>query len=181
MDDHFDRFIEGDLASSGRGDAETAQERYHLVVQALRSAFGDRLKTAVLFGSQARGEARSGSDHDVYVVIEALPQEPLARQRTVRGILLPILDRLPGSISFVARTPEEMAANLTPLLLDVCVDGVCLHGAAYFEPYRQRALAALRQSGLRRRRLGGTLMWVFDRMPAYDWELSWEGYFERAR
>jgi predicted nucleotidyltransferase len=96
--------------------AETAQERYHLVVQALEKTFAGRLKTVVLFGSQARGQARPGSDHDLYVVIEGLPREPLARQRTVRGILLPILDRLPGAISFVAKTPEEMAANQGSIL-----------------------------------------------------------------
>jgi len=87
--------------------AETAQEHYRLVVHALESTFAGRLKTLVLFGSQARGEARPGSDHDLYVVIEGLPREPLARQRTVREILLPILDRLPGGIRFVAKTPQE--------------------------------------------------------------------------
>jgi hypothetical protein len=92
--------------------------------------------------------------------------------------LLPILDRLPGSITFLAKTPEEVAANLTPLLLDVCVDGICLFGAVYFEPYRQRALAALEQSKLRRRHVGGTLMWLFDQLPETECERSWEGYFE---
>jgi hypothetical protein len=155
-------------------------ERYRLVVQVLEEAFAGRLRAVVLFGSQARGEAQPDSDHDLCLVIEGLPADPLARQRAVREILLPILDRLPGPITFLAKTPEEVAANLTPLLLDVCVDGICLYGAAYFEPYRQKALAALGQSKLRRRRVGGALMWLFDQMPVTDWELSWEGYFEYA-
>jgi hypothetical protein len=92
---------------------------------------------------------------------------------------LSILDRLPDPVGFVAKTPDEVTANLTPLLLDVCVEGVCLYGAAYFEPYRRKALAALRRSGLRRRRIEG-LMWLFPRMPASDWELSWEGYCEEC-
>jgi len=155
-------------------------ERYRLVIKALEDTFADRLQTVVLFGSQARGEAKPESDHDLCVVIAGLPAEPVARQRTVRTVLLPILDRLPGPISFVAKTPQEVAANLTPLMLDVCVDGICLYGASYFEPYRQKAIAALRQSNLRRERLGGTLMWVFPQLPAVtNWELSWEGYFER--
>ena len=171
---------EDDFDATRALTAETAPERHRLVVQALVDVFAGRLKTVVLFGSQARGDARPGSDHDLFVVIEGLPVDPLARQRAVRGVLLPILDRLPGPISFVAKTPEEVAANLTPLLLDVCVDGICLYGAAYFEPYRERALAALRQSKLRRQRVGGALMWLFAQMPAADWELSWEGYLEYA-
>jgi len=165
----------GSMASA----AEMAEKRYNLVVQTLVEAFADQLKAVVLFGSQARGEAGPGSDHDLLVVNENLHANPLARQRTVRGILLPILDRLPGSISFVAKTPQEVAANLTPLMLDVCVDGICLYGATYFEPYRQKAVTALGQSKLRRQQMGGTLMWVFPQMPTRDWELSWEGYLER--
>ena len=93
-------------------------------------------------------------------------------------VLLPILDRLPGAITFVAKTPEEVSANLISLLLDVCVDGIWVYGAGYFEPYRRRALAALAQSGLRRQWTAGALMWRFSRLPARDWELSWEGYRE---
>lgn len=178
MTDHLNSPIENKPATAP--DLETARERYHLVLQALQDRFAGRLKTVVLFGSQARGEARPDSDHDLYVVIEGLPREPLARRRAVQGVLLPVLARLPGSISLAAKTPEEMAANLTPMLLDVCVDGLCLYGPAYFEPYRQKALAALRQSNLLCRLMGGALMWVFDQLPPAAWELSWEGYFEHG-
>lgn len=152
---------------------------YRSLVQSLLNKYDRRIKTVVLFGSQARSEARKSSDHDLFVVIEGLPREPLARQRDVREILLDILEDLPGSISFVAKTPEEVNANLTPLLLDVCVDGVCLYGESFFAEYQRKARAALKQSGLQRRRLGGTWMWVFPHLPTHEWELNWEGYYER--
>jgi predicted nucleotidyltransferase len=152
------------------------KERYQPIIKVLKQSFTTRLKTVVLFGSQARGETRPDSDHDLLVVVETLPLEPLARQRLVNQLLLPILDDLPGAINFVAKTPEEVAVNLTPLLLDVCVDGICLYGEAYFQPYRQKALAALQRAGLRRQKLAGTLMWLLPQMPNLDWELSWEGY-----
>ena len=152
---------------------------YRPLIQSLLSKYGGRLKTIVLFGSQARHEAGKGSDHDIFVVIEGLPREPLARQRDVRGTLLDILENLPGSISFAAKTPEEVKMNLSPLMLDICVDGICLYGESFFDEYRRKALAALQQSGLQRRRLGGTWMWVFPHLPTCEWELSWEGYFER--
>jgi uncharacterized protein len=153
-------------------------ERYERILTALQDAFGDRLKTVVLFGSQARQDAHAGSDHDLFVVIEDLPRDPLARNRLVRNTLLPILDRLPGAIGFVAKTPSEVEANLTPLLLDVCTEGVCLYGADYFDPYRQKAMAALHHSGLRRRKAGGVRMWVFPKAPSGEWELEWGGYRE---
>jgi predicted nucleotidyltransferase len=154
----------------------TIEPLYRPIVQALQDAFGERLITVVLFGSQARGGARSESDHDLFVVIDGLSREPLARVRAVRATLLPIVDDLPGPVGFVAKTPAEVSANLTPLLLDVCAEGICLYGADYFEPHRQKALAAVRGSGLRRRKVGGALMWLFPRLPVTNWELSWEGY-----
>lgn len=159
-----------------RGDQ--LEQRYRPIIQSLKNGFKERLKTVVLFGSQARGEARPESDHDLFIVVEDLPIEPVARQRSVRALLLPVLDNLPGTINFVAKKPNEVAANLTPLLLDVCVDGICLYGLAYFQPYRQKAMAALRQAKLKRHRLEGAYMWLFPHLPAGDWELSWEGYRE---
>lgn len=152
------------------------REQYQPIIQALKQRFADQLKTVVLFGSQARGDAQSGSDYDLLVVIEALPTEPLARQRAVRNILLPILDDLPGAVNFVAKTPEEVAANLTPLMLDICVDGVCLYGENYFQYYQKKALAALQQANLHRYKLGHTQMWLLPQLPKGDWELTWEGY-----
>lgn len=156
------------------------RETYGSLIQALTDKYGSRLKTVVLFGSQARGEARPDSDHDIFVVIEDLPVDPVKRQREVRSVLLSILDKLPGSISFVSKTPEEVNHSLTGVLLDICVDGICLYGDSFFETYRQKALTALRQAGWQRRRLAGTWMWVFPRLCAGNWELSWEGYRERT-
>jgi len=92
---------------------------YRPLVQSLLGKYGDRLKTMVLFGSQAHHEAKLNSDHDVFVVVESLPSDPVVRQREVRSVLLSILNDLPGAISFTAKTPEEVKARLTPLLLDI--------------------------------------------------------------
>jgi uncharacterized protein len=161
-------------------EVQNLSQAYQLVIHAIIDKFQDRLLTIVLFGSQARGDERPESDHDLLVVIEGLPTDPLARRRMVYTVLLPILTQLPGTINFVAKTPSEIAANLSPLLLDVCVDGICLYGSDYFEPYRRRALAALQQSKLQRQRIGDALLWLFPQMPVTHWKLSWEGYLEYA-
>ncbi len=135
--------------------ATNRSDLYRSLIRTLLDKYGDRLKTVVLFGSQARREARPNSDHDIFIVVEGLPSEPLARQRDVRGILLSILDDLPGSISFVAKTPAEVKTNLTSLMLDIFVDGICLYGDSFFDEHQQKAFAALQQAGLRRRRVRG--------------------------
>jgi len=153
---------------------------YTILLQALTAAFGSRLKTIVLFGSRARGEAVPGSDHDIFMVAEDLPADPLARTKQVRGTLLSCLADLPSAMNLHAKTPLEFEADLTPLYLDICVDGICLYGEGYFEPLRGMGLAALSSSGMKRTRVGGSLFWMLDGGGPRNWELTWEGYRERA-
>jgi len=168
----------GILRDVPKADPKTLR-RYRAVLDALKDAFKENLETVVLFGSQARGNARPESDHDLLVVAKDLPKNPLARQKAARLPLLPVLDELPGPIGITAKTPREFETNLSPLLLDACVDGICLHGPAYFEPFRKKALVALEASGMERVRLGRTRMWVFPELPRHGWELSWDGYREQ--
>lgn len=42
----------------------------------LSEAFGDRLRGVLLYGSEARGEAREDSDVDVLVLLDGEPREP---------------------------------------------------------------------------------------------------------
>lgn len=153
---------------------------YGCLVNALAARFGERLKLVALFGSRSRGEAQPGSDHDVFVVIEGLPHDPLARQRQVMASLLSVLVDLPERLSVIAKTPQELEKDLTPLLVEVCVDGIALYGQTYFEALRARMLQVLGDSGLQRRFIAGTWMWLFPNLPRQNWELTWEGYRERV-
>jgi hypothetical protein len=152
---------------------------YDLLLPALIRCFGPLLKTVVLFGSRARGDATPDSDYDIFVVAEGLPENPVSRSRQLRGALIPCLADLPGTVNLHGKTPREFEADLTPLFLEVCVDGICLYGKDYFEPLRKKALAALAASGMRRRRAGRQLFWMFPDARARNWELTWEGYRER--
>lgn len=147
---------------------------YQPLLDRLTNTFGSRLKTMVLFGSQARSEIVLNRDHDVFVVVDDLPQNPLRRMKEIRQTIFDI----PFRVNFIARTPQEVEANLSPLMLDICVDGICLFGEAYFENYRQRGLRALKQSRLKRMRVGKEWYWQFAEMPRKDWELTWDGFYE---
>jgi len=147
---------------------------YNETIQHLETAFGNRLKTAVLFGSRARGKTARHKDHDIFLVIEDLPTDPLKRQQEIRQVIW----ELPIRINTIAKTPGEVNSNLTPLLLEICVDGICLYGSDYFEPYRKRAMSALNQSGLKRIRVGQEWRWQFEKIPTKEWEMTWEGFRE---
>ena len=136
------------------------QKVYSDLVDTLLKQFGPRLKTIILFGSQSRGEARPGSDHDIFVVIDNLPIDPLARRRQVMTCLLPVLPTLPEHLSIIAKTPQEVSGDLTPLLIDIGVDGISLYGRAYFRDLQTRVRESLRHDQLQRRRLAGTWMWM---------------------
>ena len=147
---------------------------YNEMIQQLEITFGNRLKTVILFGSRARGKTAEHKDHDIFLVINDLPSDPLKRQREIRNAIWEISIR----INTVAKTPEEVNANLTPLLLEICVDGICLYGSNYFEPYHRKALNALKQSGLKKRRVGQEWRWQFEKIPDREWEMTWEGFRE---
>ena len=56
-------------------------DRAHEYANLLRAKLGPRLKQVVLFGSQARGDAREGSDYDFLVVVDE-------RTRNIREMVL---------------------------------------------------------------------------------------------
>ena len=147
---------------------------YQPVIESLLSAFGERLKTVVLFGSQARSEYVLERDHDIFTVIDDLPRNPLRRLKEIRKTIFDI----PRQINFIAKTPREVEVNLTPLMLEICVDGICLYGENYFENYRQRGLETLKQSNLKRKRIGREWYWQFEKAPQNHWELTWDGFHE---
>ncbi len=156
----------------------TRVTEYQPVLDVLAQHLGARLRAVVLFGSRARGTATPSSDHDLLVVADEWPASLLDRQRMIREWLAPVVLNAPGAIAFVAKTPREVSDNLSPLLIDVCADGLCLFGADYFEPLRARALAAVKQAGLERRTVGDTLMWVFPQPRLGDWTLDWDGFHD---
>jgi len=150
------------------------EKAYTELASRLKKAYGSGLKSVVLFGSHARGEARLESDRDILLIIEGVERNPLKRMRSIRSLVLD----MPLPFNFVTKTPAELAENLTPLLLDICVDGKVIHDDGFFETHRKKGREALKQAKMRRRRVGRELSWQFERLPGKEWELTWDGYRE---
>lgn len=59
-------------------------EIYKLLINNLLKVFRSNLRAIVLFGSRARGDSRENSDHDIFLIINNLPDEKLVRLKKVR-------------------------------------------------------------------------------------------------
>ncbi len=143
------------------------------IASSLNEGLGDDLVAVVLFGSRARGEAREGSDWDVLVVASNLPERTLERAVYLKR-MLPGPFR--GEVGLLAKTPEEFAAGLPEIYLDIAVDGVILFDADGYMAKRLRFLrAVILDRGLRREKDGRNLIWRWRNIPGADLPLEWEG------
>lgn len=154
------------------GDAQTTA-LLNEVVQALKQGLGADLIAVVLFGSRARGEAHPDSDWDLLVIAENLPDSPWRRQQKILTLLPPQWQHQVNILTF---TPGEWFARVTPLALDIALDGIVLYDGSQ-ESLRAR-LAALRKQlsdlGLERHTVENSWVWLWRDQPRHHWQLEWE-------
>jgi len=142
------------------------------VIETFKAKLGDALIAVVLFGSHARGEGGSSSDWDLFLIAEALPDNPFDRQLFLRSLLPPMA----GPISIVAKTRREFETNFPPLYLDIALDGIVLYDPdGYMKGKLEEIRKITRQAGLRRIRKGPALIWTWETPPPAGWRIDWEG------
>ena len=148
------------------------QEISRQTIEALLKALDNCLVAVILFGSQARGEASAGSDWDLLVIAEGLPERHFERHLYLKRLLPP---RWRGAVSLLAKTPDEFEAHLPSLYLDIALDGQILYDP---RGYAVERLAALRdlieESGLYRERTEAGDVWRWQKEPSGPWALEWK-------
>ena len=143
------------------------------VIAALQAALDDDLIALALFGSQARGDAQPDSDWDLLLIADSLPVSPLRRSQYIHSFL-PTDWRF--RVNLLAYTPLEWFNHVTPLALDVALDGILLYDNSHnVFPARLSVLREqLAHLGLMRRQLGkGEWVWQWRNQPTQGWKLEW--------
>jgi predicted nucleotidyltransferase len=89
----------------------------------LKSLYGDRFVKLVLFGSQARNDAESGSDIDVMIVLkeEVIPSDEMELVIPITASLSLTYDVV---ISCIYISENRYNSEKSPLLLNVRREGV---------------------------------------------------------
>lgn len=140
-------------------------------VDALRAALGERLVAVVLFGSRARGDAHDGSDWDMLVIAEGLPESHFQRHVYLKRLLPP---GARGEVSLISRTAAEFEANLPSLYLDIALDGRVLYDPDLYVTQRLATLKRIiRRKGLYREHTPDGDVWRWKKAPVQPWRLEW--------
>ena len=92
----------------------------------LEGLFGEHLKTVVLFGSYARGDAEEGSDVDVLVLVDLPRKEIVNYRRSVAAIAGEYLfsDGLLLSLLLENETFFEQNCRILPFYQNIVREGV---------------------------------------------------------
>ena len=90
----------------------------------LRTCFGARLVRLVLFGSQARGEARDDSDVDLLVVIDALTSADGREIDTVVGDILTRTNVLLSPLLLSAARFDDLRARERRIVAEIENEGI---------------------------------------------------------
>ena len=91
---------------------------------ALDEMYGDRIDRVVLFGSRARGDARSDSDYDVAAFLKELPDRWPELHR-LADLRVKLIDET-GAFFDVLPYPAATYAERSPLMHEIRLDGLDL-------------------------------------------------------
>lgn len=147
--------------------SKTLRDLAEEYVEGLRADLGDALKSVVLFGSVARGEATPYSDIDLFIVVDDLPRGRMARLAYVQAADQRIETRLNelrvegiySEVCPILKTPEE-AARFRPLYLDFIEDAIILADRdGFFAGVLRRVKKRLKELGSVRRQMGKIRYW----------------------
>lgn len=126
----------------------------------LRQTYANDVDFAVLYGSRARGRARKHSDYDLLIGLrDDSPVRLLDRLLEFSNPDFPLVEAIPLTPGEL----EDLWYRYGRTLLDAAVEGIPVHGAAAWAPWRARVEKAMREGILERQ--GTMWIWHRDREP----------------
>lgn len=166
--------VDGAAGANAERAPEAVKRLYMELVEEyasmLRDSLGDGLRSVCLFGSIARGDFERGSDVDLLVVAEGLPEDVGSRHSMFGDLRARIASTeaargirelgYSAATSEVYLTPEE-AERHPPIMLDIVEDGIIVYDRdGFLRRVLERIGARLRELGARRIRTGKGWYWV---------------------
>lgn len=153
---------------------EKFRELEKLLLSMIKSHYGERLISVVIFGSVARETQAFDSDLDVLIIAKDLPKGRMKRIGEFENVeekIEPFLESLRKEdgintyISAVMKTPEE-AEKGSPLFLDMVEDAKILFDKkGFFEKRLDKLRKRLKELGSKRIWRGNA--WYWDLKPDY--------------
>ena len=91
----------------------------------LEALYGDRLARVIVYGSQARGDARPDSDVDVLVLLDG-PFDTLSELKRLSLLKLTLLERFNAYVSFQPFEEHAFREASLPFMRNVRAEGIKL-------------------------------------------------------
>jgi predicted nucleotidyltransferase len=160
---------------------EKIRELENTLLIAIRSFYGARLISVVIFGSVARETFHFDSDIDILLIVERLPEGRMKRIREfeiVEKKIEPFLESLRKKgihtiLSAILKSPDE-AKRGSPLFLDMVEDAKILFDqGGFFSTILEQLRSRLKTLGAKRVWKGNAWYWVLkpDLKPGEVFEL----------
>lgn len=151
-----------------RGKKEEFRKLEQKLLSEIKSFYGKRLISFVVFGSAARETQRFNSDIDILIIAKGLSRGRMKRIREFDAVekrIGPFLNDLQKEgintyISAIIKTPEE-AISGSPLFLDMVEDAKILFDKnGFFSNIIERLKSRLKELGAKRIWLGNAWYWI---------------------
>ena len=132
-----------------------------LIVNCLRKKFGRRLLGVMLFGSRARGDYKSHSDYDIFVLLKDLNKKDKFQAYEA---LREFRNRYYKDTSLVVLSREEIYKNIdSPIILNAFYEGEILYDKeGIMKKIKKKILCKMKELGMRR----------VKKEWGYTWEIS---------